>query len=81
MQLYRHDGWEKFQEDCGSLGGGSWSPPRHATDDVVGTKTLWVWRAMLHLKRCPCNIISALEGRRFSTDSGVDSDTQGGGAP
>ena len=42
--IYRHDGWERIKEDCGSSGGGAWSRKRYATDAVYGKKTLWIWR-------------------------------------
>lgn len=42
--LYRCDGWERLQEDCGSSGGGTWSRRREPGEPVDGTKTLWVWR-------------------------------------
>lgn len=42
--LYRFDGWQKVQEDCGSLGGGTWTRKRYATEAVAGKKTLWIWR-------------------------------------
>jgi hypothetical protein len=42
--LYRFDGWEKIREDCGSLGGGTWSRKRYGSDVVHGKKTLWLWR-------------------------------------
>lgn len=41
--LYRFDGWEKGQSNCGSSGGGRWSRPRYAADAVHGRKTIWVW--------------------------------------
>lgn len=42
--LYRFDGWTKIREDAGKSGGGAWSRPRYATDAVMGSKTLWLWR-------------------------------------
>lgn len=41
--LYRHDGWQKMQDDCGSLGGGAWTRKRYAGETVAGKKTLWLW--------------------------------------
>ena len=42
--LYRFDGWEKFSDDCGSSGGGTWSTKRTRNSAHAGSKTLWVWR-------------------------------------
>lgn len=41
--IYRLDGWTKVQDDCGSMGGGTWTRQRYATGTVVGKKTLWLW--------------------------------------
>lgn len=43
-RLYRFDGWEKFTSTGGSSGGGTWTKPRAADDEVSGSKTGWVWR-------------------------------------
>ena len=42
-ELYRHDGWRRVKDDCGSAGGGLWSRPREQGQAVYGKKTLWVW--------------------------------------
>lgn len=42
--LYRFDGWERWSEDCGSSGGGTWSRGRDSYHAAAGSKTLWVWR-------------------------------------
>lgn len=42
--LYRFDGWERWQVNRGSSGGGAWSRKRYASDIVLGPKTLWGWR-------------------------------------
>jgi hypothetical protein len=42
--LYRFDGWERWRDDAGSSGGGSWSRKRYASEPVHGPKTVWVFR-------------------------------------
>jgi hypothetical protein len=42
--LYRFDGWQRYAENCGSSGGGSWSHKRSTKDAVYGRKTLWLYR-------------------------------------
>jgi hypothetical protein len=42
--LYRFDGWTKIADGRGSMGGGSWSRRRYATEAVYGKKSLWLWR-------------------------------------
>lgn len=41
--MYRMDGWRKIRDDAGSMGGGSWSRQRCATEAIAGKKTLWVY--------------------------------------
>jgi len=42
--LYRFDGWHKMASNAGaSSGGGAWTRKRHATDAVMGPKSLWLW--------------------------------------
>ena len=42
--IYRFDGWERIKTDCGSMGGGTWSRKRSASEAVHGQKSLWLWR-------------------------------------
>lgn len=42
--VYRFDGWEKVNSNCGSSGGGAWSRKRYAADAAYGKKSLWLWR-------------------------------------
>jgi len=39
--MYRFDGWERWKENAGSSGGGTWSRKRSKSDAVYGPKTLW----------------------------------------
>ena len=42
--MYRFDGWEKWKDNAGSSGGGTWGRKRSNSDAVYGPKSLWGFR-------------------------------------